>query len=94
MAGTASTSSGLLAWRFPEDADRRGAFFAAAKNPDKWFGAGTGDVGDEPTEEASVRVSREPCDDERERVVELSESSAECVEELEACLRVAMSGAL
>lgn len=92
----ASTSSDLLPLRFPEEAERRGSLveFAAAKNPERWFGAGCGEVGDELTEEASVSVSREPCDDERERVVLWSESSAECVEELEACLRVAMSGAL
>lgn len=50
---------------------------AEAKYPERWFGAG--DVGDESTDEASVRVSREPCEDERERVVMAlwSESSAE-----------------
>jgi hypothetical protein len=86
----------LLLLRFPEETERRGVLgaFAEAKKPERWFGGGTGDVGDEPTEEASVSVSREPCDDERERVVEWSESSAECVEELEACLMVAISGAL
>lgn len=40
---------------------------AAAKYPERWFGAG--DVGDdELTEEASVKVSRDACDDALERV--------------------------
>jgi hypothetical protein len=47
------------------------------KYPERWFGAG--DVGDDSTDEASVRVSLEPCEEERERPVEAlwSESSAE-----------------
>ena len=64
---------------FPEDADFCTFLLAAAKYPERWFGAG--EVGDELTEEASVKVSREACDDALERVETLwSESSAECVE--------------
>jgi hypothetical protein len=65
------------------------------KNPERWFGAG--DVGDELTEDASVRVSLEACEEERDRAVDTlwSESSAmERFDEEEACLRVAISGAL
>jgi uncharacterized protein YciU (UPF0263 family) len=61
----------------PEDAERRGALVEPEKYPERWFGAG--DVGDDSTDEASVRVSLEPCEEERERPVEVlwSESSAE-----------------
>ena len=66
------------------------------KYPERWFGSG--EVGDESTEEASVSVSRDTCEEERERAVValLSESSAECVDSFdEEVLRmVAISGAL
>lgn len=52
---------------FPEDADFRTFLLAAAKYPERWFGAGV--VGDdELTEEASVNVSREACEDALDRV--------------------------
>jgi hypothetical protein len=76
MAGATSTFSELLCWRLPEDADFRGAF-AEGKYPERWFGAG--DVGDDSTDDASVRVILEPFEEERDRTVDvlLSESSAE-----------------
>lgn len=97
MAGTGSSSTDSFnCWRFPDDADFLTFLLAEAKYPERWFGAG--DVGDELTDEASVRVSLEACDDALERVETLwSESSAECVEAVEeTCLRVALgrSGAL
>lgn len=97
----AGTSSGLkdLRWMFPEDAERRGDL-VPEKYPERWFGGG--EIGDESIEEASVRVSREPWEEDRERPVEAlwSESSAEPWEWLdesdEAWRRVAVgiSGAL
>jgi hypothetical protein len=102
MAGTgsSSTSASFSCWRFPDDADFRTLLLAEAKYPERWLGAG--EDGEEFTEEASVRVSREACDDALERVVMLwSESSAEWVEASEedafliaSTSRVAMSGAL
>jgi len=103
MAGTgASSTVSLSCSRFPEEADFLTfllvVLLAAAKYPDRWLGAG--EVGDELTDEASVKVSREACDEALDRVDTLwSESSAEWVdsdeaEDEEASLRVAMSGAL
>lgn len=66
MAGTDSTAVAADArWKLPEDADRRGTFSVEVKYPERWFGAG--DIGDESTEEASVSVSREPFEEDRER---------------------------
>lgn len=77
MAGIASTLSVLACWRLPEETERRGALPVGAKYPERWFGAG--DVGDESTDDASVSVSRETWEEDRERAVValLSESSAE-----------------
>jgi hypothetical protein len=53
---------------FPEDAERRGDLLADAKYPERWLGGG--DTGDRSTEDASVRVSREPWEEDRERCVD------------------------
>jgi hypothetical protein len=89
-----STVSDWRTERLPEDAERRGGLVAEAKYPERWFG--TGDLGDNSTEDASVSVTREPCEDDRERDVEAlwSDSSAECVEEDDGVFREAISGAL
>jgi hypothetical protein len=53
--------------RFPEDADRRGTLELEPKYSERWFGLG--EVGEELTDEASVKVCWEPWEDERERTV-------------------------
>ena len=68
---------------------------AAAKYPERWFGAG--EVGDdELTEEASVKVSLEACEEALERVETLwSESSAEWADASDGTFwRGTISGAL
>lgn len=99
MAGTGSSSTASFSrCKFPDDTDFRTFLLAAAKYPERWFGAG--EVGDELMEEASVSVSREACEDALEREVTLwSESSAVEASDGDICLmastsRVAMSGAL
>jgi len=73
-----STISSLTRWRLVADADLRTCLPPEGKYPDRWFGAG--EVGEDSTDEASVRVvSRDPTVDARDRLVEAlwSESSAE-----------------
>ena len=62
-----SAVSGFGCCRLPEDADRRGTLELEPKYPERWFGLG--EVGEELTDEASVKVCWEPWEDERERTV-------------------------